>query len=107
MASPLLTETSQVTCAHQGSATAPAGLPRVMADGHPVIAQTASYTVAGCTLPPPPGGNGPCATGRWTTGTVRVTSMGQPLAFQASTGTCLPTGTPMTVRSTQARVSAS
>jgi len=70
------------------------------------VTVTAPWTVAGCTMPPPNAGNGPCVTGQWLTGSTRVLADGQPLVLQASSSVCTPTGTPMTVVAVQARVSA-
>jgi hypothetical protein len=95
-----------VMCAHGGQAQPTAPNPRVTVLGQPTVLQTAPYAVAGCAFPPPPNGNGPCVTGQWTTGSVRVTSTGQPLLLLSSTATCVPTGTPLIVSVTQTRVTA-
>ena len=39
----------------------------------------APYVVAGCALPPPPAGNGPCVTAQWVTGATRVLANGVPV----------------------------
>src|ERR1041385_6457591 len=88
---------AQVLCAHGGQATPTAPNPRVLVSGQPTVLVTTPYAVAGCGFPPPPAGNGPCVTAQWTTGTVRVTSNGQPLLVQSSQGLCAPTGTPVMV----------
>ena len=54
----------------------------------------APYVVAGCPFVPP-GGNGPCVTGQWVVGAVRVLSQGQPLAIMTGVAICVPTGTPL------------
>lgn len=100
----LVTQNATVTCAHQGQARVAAALAGITIDGACVVAQSASYTVTGCPFPPQSGG--PCATGLWTTGTVRVTSRGMPLAIQGTPGTCAPTGVPMMVMVDQVRVTA-
>jgi hypothetical protein len=97
---------AQVLCSHGGQATPTAPNPRVLVSGQPTVLITTPYAVAGCTLPPPTAGNGPCVTAQWTTGTVRVISNGQPLVVQSSTSTCVPTGTPLLITVTQPRVSA-
>jgi hypothetical protein len=74
--------------------------------GQPTVAMTAPYQVAGCSLPPPPGGNGPCVSALWTTGSTRVTSNGQPLLVLSSLATCAPSGTPLLILATQTRVTA-
>ncbi|MDO8149681.1 MULTISPECIES: hypothetical protein [unclassified Isoptericola] len=102
----LLTTASSVACAHQGAATAVVPAARVRLGGTPAVLLSSPWTVAGCTFPPPSAGNGPCVTGTFTTGSVRVTSTGQPLALQHAPGQCVPTGTPLIVRQTQPRVRA-
>ncbi len=102
----LLSVISQVQCAHMGMAKPMTPNPRVTVSGQPTVLMTSPYQIAGCTFPPPPNGNGPCVTAMCTTGTVRVTSMGQPLLVQTSLGTCVPTGTPLLIIVTQPRVSA-
>lgn len=95
---------AQVICAHGGQATATVPNPRVLLGGTPSVLMSTPYVIAGCAFPPPPAANGPCVTGQWLSGTTRVTSNGQPLVVQSSTGICAPTGTPMTVLVPQARV---
>ena len=97
---------AQVLCAHGGQAQPTAPNPRVTVNGQPTVLMTTPYTVAGCALPPPPNGNGPCVTAQWLSGTTRVTSNGQPLLVQSSQATCVPTGTPLMIVVTQTRVSA-
>ena len=75
-----------------------------MVSGMPITTITAPYVIAGCTMPPPSAGNGPCVTGQWITGAIRVTSLGQPVAIQTGTSICTPTGTPMMTVSAQTRV---
>jgi hypothetical protein len=95
-----------VLCAHGGQAQPTAPNPRVMVNGMPTVTQVAPYVIAGCAFPPPPSGNGPCVTAQWITGTVRVTSNGQPLLVQSSQAICAPTGTPTMIVVTQTRVTA-
>jgi hypothetical protein len=97
---------AQVLCSHAGQATPVTPNPRVTVSGQPTVLMTSPYAVAGCTLPPPPNGNGPCVTAQWVSGTTRVQSNGQPLLVQSSQAICTPTGTPLIVVSTQPRVSA-
>ena len=97
---------AQVLCAHGGQARPTAPNPRVLVSGQPTVLMSTRYAVTGCAMPPPPNGNGPCVTGQWLTGSVRVTSNGQPLVLQAGSSTCVPTGTPMRVLVTQTRVTA-
>jgi hypothetical protein len=93
-----------VQCAHQGMAQPTAPNPRVRVMGQPVVCQPFPYTVAGCTFPPPPAGNGPCVTAQWILGALRVKVMGMPVLLADSKAICTPTGTPLTVTFTQPRV---
>jgi hypothetical protein len=95
-----------VTCALGGQAQATVPNPRVTVSGQPTVTQTAPWAIAGCAFPPPPAGNGPCVTAQWITGSLRVTSMGQPLLLISSQGICVPTGTPALPIMAQARVTA-
>jgi hypothetical protein len=93
-----------VQCAHGGQAQPTAPNPRVKVMGQPVVTQPAPYTIAGCTLPPPPAANGPCVTAQWVTASMRVKVMGQPVLLQDSQAVCAPTGTPLNIIVTQTRV---
>ncbi|MDX2216064.1 MAG: hypothetical protein SFY66_22555 [Oculatellaceae cyanobacterium bins.114] len=102
----LLHKGAQVVCIHQGQAQPTSANPRVTVSGQAITTQAVPYTVAGCTLPPPSAGNGPCTTAQWVTAATRVTSMGVPVLLLDSQATCIPTGTRLLVMSTQTRVSA-
>lgn len=93
MAAPFLHVGATVLCSHGGQAMPTVPNPRVLVGGQPTVLQTAPWIVAGCALPPNAGG--PCVTGQWITGTVRVLSNGQPMLVQLSQATCVPTGTPL------------
>lgn len=93
-----------MTCAHAGQAQSTVPNPRVTVMGMPTVAMTSPYMIAGCVFPPPTNGNGPCVSAQFTTGTVRVTSMGQPLVVVSSQAICVPTGTPLIIALTQTRV---
>lgn len=93
-----------VMCSHGGQATPTVPNPRVMVSGQPTVLQTAPYAVAGCAMPPPTAGNGPCVTAQWVTGSVRVLSLGQPFALQTGQSLCTPTGTPLIPSVVQPRV---
>lgn len=95
-----------VLCAHAGQAQPTAPNPRVKVGGQMIVTQPTVYTVAGCTLPPPTAGNGPCVTAQFTTGATRVKAGGQPVLLQDSQATCTPTGTPLNIVVTQVRVKA-
>ena len=95
---------ASVQCIHGGTATPTMPSPRVTASGSPVTTEPPPYAVVGCQLKPNAGG--PCVTGAWMTAARRVTVGGQPLLLQDSQATCVPTGTPLMVISTQTRVKA-
>lgn len=93
-----------VLCAHGGAAQPTAPNPRVVVSGQPTVTLAAPYVVAGCALPPPPAANGPCVTAQFVSAATRVISNGQPLLLLDSQAVCAPTGTPLLVAATQARV---
>lgn len=93
-----------VQCAHVGQATPMVTNPRVTVSAQPTVTMTAPYMVAGCAMPPPPTGNGPCVTAQWITSATRITSLGQPLLLLDSQAICVPTGTPLLILTTQTRV---
>jgi hypothetical protein len=103
MPGPILHVGASVTCTHGGQAvpTMPSAL--VFVSGMPIATIAAPYAVAGCGFVSP-GGNGPCVTGQWTVGSVRVVSQGQPVAIQSGVSTCAPTGTPLLPLAAQPRV---
>lgn len=100
----LLNTSSTVLCMHAGQARPLVPNPRVRVAGQPVVTQPNPYAVAGCTLPPPPGANGPCVTAQWVTAATRVRAGGQAVLLQDSQAICTPTGTGVTVLVTQTRV---
>ena len=93
-----------VLCAHGGQAQPTVPNPRVMVNGMPTVTIAAPYVVAGCAMPPPPGGNGPCVTAQFVSSATRVFSNGQPLLLLDSQAVCVPTGTPLIIAVTQTRV---
>jgi len=105
MAGFLLHQGAQVMCAHGGQAMPSVPNPRVLVSGMPTAALSAPWLVAGCPGIPaafiPP-----CVTGQWTIGTVRVTSLGQPLVAQAGVAITAPGGVPLIPASMQMRVQA-
>jgi|ERR1700729_4124297 hypothetical protein len=103
MPGPILHMGATVLCSHGGQATPTAPSPAVLVSGMPAATITAPYVVAGCAFVPIVG-NGPCVTGHWIVGTVRVVSQGQPLAIMTGVSICVPTGTPMLPVAAQTRV---
>jgi hypothetical protein len=104
MPGPLLHLGATVTCSHGGQATPTAPFPRVLLGGQPVVTLSSPYVVAGCALPPPTAGNGPCVTGQFTSGAVRILAGGQPVLLLGSPSVCAPTGTPLLTLAAQTRV---
>jgi hypothetical protein len=102
----LVSSLAQVKCAHAGIAKASAAFPKVLVGGQPVVLLTAPFQVAGCAMPPPPAGNGPCTMGQFSIGSTRVLANGLPVVLIDSKGLCVPTGTPLLVIATQTRVTA-
>lgn len=105
MPGPVLHVGATVLCAHGGQAVPTVPVPRVMVSGQPVATIAAPYAIAGCPFPPASGG--PCVTGQWVVGAMRVMAMGQPLAIQTGFAVCAPTGTPLMPIVVQPRVIAS
>jgi hypothetical protein len=93
-----------VQCMHGGTAVPTETEPRVLIGGMPVTTMAAPYTVAGCAMPAPPSGNGPCVTAQWVTSATRIEAGGLPLLLLDSQSICAPTGTPLLVVQTQTRV---
>jgi hypothetical protein len=93
MPGPILHFGATVMCSHGGQAVPTAPVPRVLVSGQPVATITAPYAVAGCPFVPPAAG--PCVTGQWVVGALRVLVMGQPVVIQAGVSVCAPTGTPL------------
>ena len=93
-----------VLCSHAGQAQPTVVNPRVLVSGQPTVTLPAPYLVAGCTMPPPSAGNGPCVTAQFVSSAIRVTSNGQPLLLFDSQAVCVPTGTPLIIVATQTRV---
>ena len=95
---------AMVQCAHAGMAQPTVPNPRVLLSGQPSVTLTSPYVIAGCPFPPVTGG--PCVTGQWVLGALRVTSEGTPLLIQSGVAVCVPTGTPLLPTVTQTRVTA-
>lgn len=102
MPTPILHVGASVLCSHGGQATPVSPVPRVLLSGQPVVTLVSPYAVAGCSLPPNAGG--PCVTGQWITGAVRVLASGAPVLLMSGSSTCIPTGTPLLPVAAQTRV---
>ena len=94
-----------VRCSHAGQAQPTAVNPRVLVSGQPTVTIASPYVVAGCAMPSPSAGNGPCVTAQFVSAATRLTSNGQPLLLLDSEAICAPTGTPLLILSTQTRAS--
>jgi hypothetical protein len=103
----LLHQGATVQCMHGGQAQPTTTSQKVKVGGQPIVVQSASYTIAGCSYPPPTAANGPCATAQWTSAATRVTSGGAPVLLKDSKAVCVPTGTGLNILSTQTRVKGS
>ena|SRR5688572_12958305 len=103
MPAPILHLGATVVCSHGGQAMPTAPFPRVTVSGQPVATIAAPYSVAGCAFAPA-AGNGPCVTGQWIVGAMRVLAGGQPVVIMSGTSVCTPTGTPLVPVVAQLRV---
>lgn len=99
----LLHQGATVLCFHAGQAQPTVTDPRVKVSGQPIVTQATTHTIAGCTLPPPPNGNGPCVTAQWVSAATRVRASGVPVLLQDSQAVCTPTGTGVNIVVTQTR----
>ncbi|HEX3630795.1 MAG TPA: hypothetical protein VHW91_10020 [Candidatus Dormibacteraeota bacterium] len=101
MAFPIVNQGGMVMCMHGGQAQCTTVSPKVLVGSQPVVTIPAAYMIAGCAFPPPPAANGPCVSGMIMAGSSKVLAGGMPvlLAIPPVTGTCVPTGTPLTISS--------
>jgi hypothetical protein len=102
----LLHEGAVVACAHAGPASPTVPNPRVKVFGMSTALASVPYKITGCTFPALSSGAPPCVTAQWTTASLRVKSMGQPLVLIDSQATCVPNGTPLIIGATQTKVTA-
>jgi hypothetical protein len=103
----LLHEGAVVTCAHAGPASPTVPNPRVKVFGMSTVLASVPYKITGCTFPAmTSGASPPCVTAQWTTASLRVKSMGQPLVLIDSQATCVPNGTPLIIGATLTKVTA-
>ncbi len=104
MAGFLLHVGAVVMCAHGGQAQPTVPNPRVMVMGMPTLTIAGPWVVAGCPLVSIP--SPPCITGQWSLGTLRVTSLGQPLTVQSGVAITAPGPGALLPTSMQTRVQA-
>ena len=100
----LLHQGATVQCLHEGQAQPIVTSQKVKVGGQFIVTQSGSYTIAGCSYPTPPNGNGPCVTAQWISAATRVTANGTPVLLKDSNAICTPTGTGLDVLTTQTRV---
>jgi hypothetical protein len=94
-----VTMANQVFCTHGGKATPMPPVGRVATMGFGLVTLAHSYLIAGCGFPAATlGAQPPCVTGVMTTGSVRVRTMGIPIAILPDTmptSKGLPNPTPL------------
>ena len=95
-----------IQCMHAGQAQPMVTNPRVKVSGQEIMTQANGCTIAGCTLPPPTAGNGPCATAQWVSAATRVKASGVAVLIKDSKAVCAPTLTGLNIINTQIRVKA-
>lgn len=88
----LVTSASTVQCTHSGSCTATKKAAKLKVNGAKAIPKSTSYTVSGCSLPPPIAANGPCVKATPSSGSSKVKSGGEKLLLKDFSASCTPTG---------------
>ncbi len=79
MPGPILHLGATVTCSHGGQALPTTPSARVLLSGQPAVAQASPWTVAGCGFVPP-GGNGPCVSATFRSGSAMTPTPGSSCA---------------------------
>ena len=83
----VLTVASTVQCMHGGSATAIPSNSKVMADNSPILVESDTHTVAGCSFNVS-GSPMPCVTIAWSMGATKVKINGTAVLTKNSIGQC-------------------
>jgi|SRR5450432_3211263 len=95
----LVTLANPVVCTHGGKGTPVPPVGRVLASGFGVVTTAHVYAITGCTFPAmTAGAQAPCVAGTIVKGTLRVTTMGLPIALlpdSAAGSQGLPNPTPL------------
>lgn len=104
MSAPILHLGATVTCLHAGQASPSSPDTRIMVSGQPVVTVASPFSIAGCTLPPPTAGSGPCVSASFVSSATRVTASGVPVLLSTSQAICSPTGTGVMALAMQTRV---
>lgn len=102
----ILHENATVMCGHGGEAKPPKVSTKVKVGGNGVALLSATYTVSGCSFPPPPAGAGPCASASFSKGADKVKVEGEAPILDDGQATATPTGVPLNIASTQKKVKA-
>lgn len=98
----LVHQGATILCLHGGTAQPVVTNPRVKVSSRPIVTQSSTYTIAGCSLTSP---TAPfCASAQWTTAATRVKAGGVPVVLQDSQATCVSTSTGLNIVLTQTRV---
>lgn len=105
MSSYILDLSATVMCQHGGTAMPVTTSARVRVNNQPIVTQSSTYTIAGCTYVT---GNvyTPCVTAQWTSAAQRVRASGEPVLLKDNQATTTPNGTGLTITNTQTRVKA-
>jgi uncharacterized Zn-binding protein involved in type VI secretion len=77
-----------IICPHGGQISATTSNTKVLVDGQPVVTQSDTFTVAGCSFIVPTNKPQPCVMVKWLAASKQVLINGQPALLQDSTGLC-------------------
>ena len=77
-----------IICPHGGQISATTSNTKVLVDGQPVVTQSDTFTVAGCSFIVPTNKPQPCVMVKWLAASNQVLINGQPALLQDSTGLC-------------------
>ena len=91
-----------IMCMHAGQALPVVTNPQVTVGGQPIVTQSSTYSIAGCSLTGSP--NPPCVTAQWVMAATRVQAGGVPVLLQDSQAVCAAPGTGLNILVTQTRV---
>jgi hypothetical protein len=102
----ILHENASVSCAHSGQAMATAAVQKVKVGGQAVVVQPMPWSISGCSFTTPGGTPQPCLMAQWTSAATRVKVLSMPVLLKDSQATCVPNGTPVTIKTKQTKVMA-
>src|SRR5689334_10632780 len=83
----VLTASSTIQCTHGGSAMASPSQTKLLADGSPMLTESDTHTVSGCSFNVS-GSPQPCVTIAWSAGSSKVSAGGAKVLTQSSVGQC-------------------